>query len=594
MVRTKRIRCVRLPASAAAGRMLFVTVVPSVGQGAYPRSPHQLLQHSCCTWTRVTYCNQLACEWIWIQALKKVMFCGGHRAVRDQSAPRRCCSDELQGGVGGVYFSETPRSVNSEPKYPETTLETPLEKGEQWEPTEVKESPPEDTASFPAENAASPAAHGTEDFQEELVIRPLHSGDIYASFQFRTAWETDFMNGNKVFVTFPDYPQCTSCRHCPLRVEVADQQRVLRTGCLVTGVHTPPIRRNSKLATIGRLFKPWKWRKKKNEKLKQSSTDVALSSSLLCHDPSSPTQGCCSDGTLLVGSFGGSLGANLTVSSVEYLGPDENHLSPVSSPLQDGGCVEENMALSEEARGDEPHPTGELPDGLQDGSEPGEDSTEQDLATETSPPQVPPKLMSLHNSGEDPGPMSLPTHLPNSYLQPKEPPLRAPETMVTMPLPLRGPLCNQSGSPHLNMIHPPMPPSCIMEELQRAFASKNRQESVHEGCEQSVWSSDGRLSRSCSSVGGSDWPKKEADENKENVRLDQCFSITSGLPFDLESWNDSVISGTLPRRLRKELLAVKLRNRPSKQELEDKNIFPARSDQERQEIRQQIEMKLAK
>lgn len=55
-----------------------------------------------------------------------------------------------------------------------------------------------------------------------------------------------------------------------------------------------------------------------------------------------------------------------------------------------------------------------------------------------------------------------------------------------------------------------------------------------------------------------------------------------------------VLAGTLPRRLRKELLAVKLRNRPSKQELEDRNIFPARSDQERQEIRQQIEMKLAK
>lgn len=46
--------------------------------------------------------------------------------------------------------------------------------------------------------------------------------------------------------------------------------------------------------------------------------------------------------------------------------------------------------------------------------------------------------------------------------------------------------------------------------------------------------------------------------------------------------------------MRKELLAVKLQNRPSKQELEDRNIFPVRSDQERQEIRQQIEMKLAK
>ncbi|XP_051280486.1 phosphatase and actin regulator 3a isoform X3 [Dicentrarchus labrax] len=394
--------------------------------------------------------------------------------------------------------------------------------------------------------------------------------------------------------------------------ELVDQQRVLRTGCLVTGVHTPPIRRNSKLATLGRIFKPWKWRKKKNEKLKQSSTDVALSSSLLCHDLNSPTQGCCSDGTVLLGGFGGPLNANLTVSSVEYLGPEEEYPLQVAAPLQDCERVEENIPLPEGEGGDEVHPAGDLPEGLQDVGEHMEDRPEEDITPGTSPPQVPPKLLSQLSTGDDSGPVSLPAHLPNSYL-PKEPPPRATESLSSMTLPLRGPLANSSGSPHLgNMMHPPMPPSCIMEELQRAFASKNRQESVHEGCEQGspprLWCSDGRLSRSCSSEnqhtsslgggcvggGGSNWPKKEAEENKENVRLDQCFSNTSGLPTDLDDWNESVISGTLPRRLRKELLAVKLRNRPSKQELEDRNIFPARSDQERQEIRQQIEMKLAK
>lgn len=39
---------------------------------------------------------------------------------------------------------------------------------------------------------------------------------------------------------------------------------------------------------------------------------------------------------------------------------------------------------------------------------------------------------------------------------------------------------------------------------------------------------------------------------------------------------------------------MKLRNRPSKQELEDRNIFPRRTDEERQAIRQQIEMRLSK
>lgn len=54
-------------------------------------------------------------------------------------------------------------------------------------------------------------------------------------------------------------------------------------------------------------------------------TDVALSSGLLCHDPNSTTQGCCSDGAVLLGGFGGPLNPNLTVSSVEYLGPEEEH-----------------------------------------------------------------------------------------------------------------------------------------------------------------------------------------------------------------------------------------------------------------------------
>ncbi|ELW71168.1 Phosphatase and actin regulator 3 [Tupaia chinensis] len=53
------------------------------------------------------------------------------------------------------------------------------------------------------------------------------------------------------------------------------------------------------------------------------------------------------------------------------------------------------------------------------------------------------------------------------------------------------------------------------------------------------------------------------------------------------------LARTLPRRCKMELLAVKLRTRPSKQELEDRNVFPQRTDEERQEIRQQIEMKLS-
>lgn len=73
---------------------------------------------------------------------------------------------------------------------------------------------------------------------------------------------------------------------CPLQVTVGfcltgfsslplsdemEQSPAVRSDYLVSGIRTPPVRRNSKLATLGRIFKPWKWRKKKNEKLKQTS-----------------------------------------------------------------------------------------------------------------------------------------------------------------------------------------------------------------------------------------------------------------------------------------------------------------------------------
>lgn len=89
---------------------------------------------------------------------------------------------------------------------PETTQETPEQPAveeRQWEPTEVQNTSRDDApatteSTYPAETTGSSSgSRPKDDFQEELVIRPLHSGDIYGSFQFRTLWETDFMKGNK-------------------------------------------------------------------------------------------------------------------------------------------------------------------------------------------------------------------------------------------------------------------------------------------------------------------------------------------------------------------------------------------------------------
>ncbi|XP_032368558.1 phosphatase and actin regulator 3b isoform X1 [Etheostoma spectabile] len=387
------------------------------------------------------------------------------------------------------------------------------------------------------------------------------------------------------------------------RADVMDQQRALHSGCLVSGVRTPPVRRNSKLASLGRIFKPWKWRKKKNEKLKPSATvekkaavrlkkddlvrrnrgetetESGLACGGNCEDPDTPTN---SDGedrdeepVAPLASTSEDLGSDLEASTVQDVTEDSK---TVGDPGQSEDGEDESTSLSD--------PSDEQSVGTVETVEGKPEATAaQRRRASTSPPPKPIKLLTRMGSLDCAPSVPVkksPATLPRNFTLPKDPHGSL----------LRGRMFTPTGSPHLGALHSQLPPSCIIEELHRALATKHRQDSFQTKEARSSLKRrlDGRLSRTSSTerepAGESD-SKKESDENKENWRLDEFLN-------DQDSWNASVISGTLPRRVRKELLAVKLRNRPSKQELEDRNIFPVRSDQERQEIRQQIELKLAK
>ncbi|XP_028854389.1 phosphatase and actin regulator 3b isoform X1 [Denticeps clupeoides] len=389
--------------------------------------------------------------------------------------------------------------------------------------------------------------------------------------------------------------------------DVMDQQRALHSGCLVTGVRTPPVRRNSKLASLGRIFKPWKWRKKKNEKLKQGSTAqerktaarqnrdeltrkglgvTGPESALACggnqDEPGSPTQEY-SDGE----ERDEELVAPLA-STAEDLGSDEDNTSTARDTTEGIETMGEHSQNEDEEEEEEAPYSNVITGngiGATESQEIKEEARLEPAKKESStppPPSLPAKLLtrlgSLDAGSQSNHVRPSPATLPRNFTLPKDS--------------FRGKISTPTGSPHLGGMHPQLPPSCIIEELHRALATKHRQDSFNgkEVRSSPKRRSDGRLSRTsstekepCVEVEN----KKEAEENKENMRLDEYYN-------DPDSWNESVISGTLPRRIRKELLAIKLGNRPSKQELEERNIFPVRSDQERQEIRQQIEMKLAK
>uniref|UniRef100_A0A8C6WW48 Phosphatase and actin regulator n=1 Tax=Neogobius melanostomus TaxID=47308 RepID=A0A8C6WW48_9GOBI len=383
-----------------------------------------------------------------------------------------------------------------------------------------------------------------------------------------------------------------------------DQQRALHSGCHVSGVRTPPVRRNSKLANLGRIFKPWKWRKKKNEKLKPAAAaekrtaerqkrdelmkqcpgEADAESDLHCgangEDADTPTH---SDGeerdeepVAPLACTNDELSSDLENSTVQDVTETDTRTMVDPCPAEDGG--DDCTSMSD--------PCEEQPTGKVEPTEAKQEATKpQRRASTPPPPTLPVKLLPRLGSLDAGPPVPMkksPATLPRNFTLPKDPHGSL----------LRGRISTPTGSPHLGALNSQLPPSCIIEELHRALATKHRQDSFQAKDFRSSPKRrfEGRLSRTSSTETNGEQKtdsKKECDENKENWRLDEYLN-------DPDSWNDSVISGTLPRRMRKELLAVKLRNRPSKQELEDRNIFPMRSDQERQEIRQQIEMKLAK
>ncbi|XP_043272804.1 phosphatase and actin regulator 2 isoform X4 [Venturia canescens] len=63
------------------------------------------------------------------------------------------------------------------------------------------------------------------------------------------------------------------CR--PLSYAKKQNGAALRTNSLGSGVRTPPLERKSKFSALGRLFKPWKWkRKKKSDKFEAASRSL--------------------------------------------------------------------------------------------------------------------------------------------------------------------------------------------------------------------------------------------------------------------------------------------------------------------------------
>ncbi|KAI1889205.1 hypothetical protein AGOR_G00176720 [Albula goreensis] len=425
------------------------------------------------------------------------------------------------------------------------------------------------------------------------------------------------------------------CSNCSRGNEAQDAEEVerlaaMRSESLVPGTHTPPIRRRSKFATLGRLFKPWKWRKKKSEKFKQTSAALERKISMRQSREELIKRGVLKeifekDGTVPVTKEDGKL---------------ENGRSPVSIP----------STLECEAAADRSYqvllpPSGpELIDGTGTGTatvefqmsaEPGVCS--QDHSTKPALVLPPKKPVTFPGDSQDtPVKQQAPFHKQPPALPPKpftripnhiadsgqpiklpcmpgklSPPLPPKKVMICVPQgglesslatfsqkcspqplgPLHGTLLPSHPHPHQlqygTLPIPIHPPSRVIEELNKTLAltMQRLESSVLHAVPTVVIECDDDKENMPNESDYEDLPSMYKDEEEEEDDDDD----------EEEDDDDTLFTSTLALKvLRKDSLAIKLSNRPTKRELEEKNIIPMQTDEERLESRQQIGTKLTR
>ncbi|XP_074800974.1 phosphatase and actin regulator 1 isoform X6 [Natator depressus] len=430
----------------------------------------------------------------------------------------------------------------------------------------------------------------------------------------------------------------------------------MRSDSLVPGTHTPPIRRRSKFANIGRIFKPWKWRKKKSEKFKHTSAALERKISMRQSREELIKRGVLKeiydkDGELSIPNEGSlENGQALSSSQISLPGLAELESGSASgepctyevlptTDIMDGAVSEESPTSSESgvllSQDPSAKPVLLLPP-KKSAAFPGdhEDTPVKQVSLLKQPPALPPKpIARIANHLTDPGgPMKLPC-MPVKL----SPPLPPKKVMICMPL--GGPdlslasysmqkSSQQPLAPHHHSVlpsqlaahqhqHPygshsqhlpsgssslPIHPSgCRMiDELNKTLAmTMQRLESsgLHPG-DSVTKTGPGGLSdmRQVPTV------VIECDDDKENVPHESDYEDSSCLysreeEDDEEDEDDdsSLFTSSLAMKIcRQDSLAIKLSNRPSKRELEEKNILPKQTDEERLELRQQIGTKLTR
>ncbi|XP_008942899.1 PREDICTED: phosphatase and actin regulator 1 [Merops nubicus] len=228
-----------------------------------------------------------------------------------------------------------------------------------------------------------------------------------------------------------------------------------------------------------------------------------------------------------------------------------------------------------------------------------EDTPVKQLSLLKQPPALPPKpIARIASHLTDPG---APVKLPCMPVK-LSPPLPPKKVMICMPL----------GGPDLSLPSYSTQKSSQQPLTQHHHTVLPSQLAAHQHQLQYASHSDSGLHTgdSVAKTGPGGLPDMrqvptvviECDDNKENVPHETDYEDSSCLytrqeeeEEEDEDEDNSLFTSSLAMKVcRKDSLAIKLSNRPSKRELEEKNILPMQTDEERLELRQQIGTKLTR
>uniref|UniRef100_A0A8D1DDE8 Phosphatase and actin regulator n=1 Tax=Sus scrofa TaxID=9823 RepID=A0A8D1DDE8_PIG len=412
----------------------------------------------------------------------------------------------------------------------------------------------------------------------------------------------------------------------PSSVDGLDKASIANSDGPTAGSQTPPFKRKGKLSTIGKIFKPWKWRKKKtSDKFRETSADGDVTVNFENsngHMIPIGEESTREENIVKTEEGNGSVAEKAP--PLEEKAEDKKAGSSHSRKTTGSKASASPSTSSTSSRSKASKETvssktgtvgitkGKKKTGKQPTSQPSSDATTSgtsDLKGEPSEPRVEslkPEQTVPETEEQTTG--KAKSAVPLAPVAPPPPPLPP-------PLPLEDQSIVASDTPVVLVSNGADLPVPAFDPSQLLWTEEpTGRTTVHSGTGLSVSRENGKCFSTKDELGkaapqlltpglmGESSESFSASED-EGPREYQANDSDSDGPIlytdddddeedeDEDGSGESALASKIRRR---DTLAIKLGNRPSKKELEDKNILQRTSEEERQEIRQQIGTKLVR